>query len=88
MTIFHCLSGATLCLHSLDIFLTLYSDSREYADRVVLDLLQHDTEHFERFALVFLLRVFLGIATKMNSLPKIIHAGEMFFPVVIELHQH
>ncbi len=88
MTKFHCLSNATLRLHSLYIFLALDSHSGKNADCVVLDLIQHPAEHFKGFTLVFLFRIFLRITPQVNSLAQVVHAGEVFLPVMIELSQH
>ncbi len=61
MTEFHCLGLAALCLHFLDVLLALNPDSRENAVRVMLDPVQHGTEHFVWLWLVFLFRIFLRV---------------------------
>ena len=45
-------------------------------------------EQLEGFALVFLLGILLRIAAQVNALTQIVHRGEMFAPVQIQLLQH
>ena len=85
---FECLRASALCLHALHIFFTLNTYSGEHADRVVLHLLEHLAKHFEGFALVFLLRIFLSVTAQVNALAQVVHTGEMFLPVIVELPQH
>ena len=54
----------------------------------MLNLVKQILEQLKRFLLVFLLGVLLGIATQMNALTQVIHAGQMLFPVSVENLQH
>ena len=54
----------------------------------MFDLLQHLAKHLERFPLVLLLRVFLRITAEADALPQIVHRGQVFLPVEVQLLQH
>ena len=71
-----------------DLRFAAHLDAREQRYGVVLDALEQRAEEFERFALVFLLRVLLRVGAQMNALPQVIHRGEVLAPVTIEFLQH
>ena len=57
----HRLRGAPTLFRIVKLLFALDADTRQDADRVVLDLLEHRAKHFERLALVLLFRVLLRI---------------------------
>ncbi len=64
------------------------ADPREQADHFALDLLQQLGEQLERFLLVFLLRLLLRIAAQVDALAQVIHAPQVFLPVLVEHVEH
>jgi hypothetical protein len=72
----------------VEILLTLNSNARENADRVMLDLLEHRTKHLKGLALILLLRVLLRVRPQPDALSQVVHGRQMFLPVHIELPQH
>ncbi len=63
--------GATRCRNRLRFGLEL--GTYQKTDRFLMDALHQSLEHFERFALVFLLWILLGITAQMNTLAQIVH---------------
>ena len=51
------------------------------------DAIQKTRKEVECFALVFLFRIFLRVAAQMNALAQIVHRGQMFAPMRIQLLQ-
>ena len=64
------------------------SDQHQYPCDIVSDQIQHLAEQLERFALVFLLRIFLGITAQVNALTEVIQCRKMLAPVGIHALQH
>ena len=55
---------------------------------LILEIVQQLLEQFEGFALVLLFGILLRISAQMNTLPKVIHGGEVLLPQGIENLQH
>src|SRR5882724_1892025 len=57
-------------------------------DRVFLEALHHFFEHVERFTLIFHQRVVLSVATKADTLLKVVHVQEVVLPKLINDAEH
>ncbi len=68
--------------------LAAHFEVMQHAHQLMLDLVEHGLEQLERFFLVFLLGVLLGVAAQMNALAQMVHVGQVFFPVAVEDLQH
>ena len=66
----------------------LYLHFCKYSHHIIFDLIEHGREHFECFPFVLLLRVLLCVAAQPDSLAKVVHLGEMFFPLLVQRLQH
>jgi hypothetical protein len=61
---------------------------RQHTDRVAFDRIEQLGEQRERLALVFLLRVLLGVATQVDAVTQVIHGRQVVFPQVIQHAQY
>ncbi len=77
-----------LLFHFLYFFFLTHFHVRQYADGFTFDIAQQSFEQAKGFAFVLLFRVFLTIATQVNTLTQVIHRGQMLFPQVVEYLQH
>ena len=57
-------------------------------DHFVFDQIEHLRKQFKRFALVFLLRILLRIATQVDTLTQMIQRSQMLTPVAVDALQH
>ena len=71
MFVLHVLCCTTTLCRVVKFLLTLDTDARQDTHCVVLDLIQHDTKHFKRLALVFLLWILLRVGPQANALTKV-----------------
>src|SRR5882762_4406806 len=71
-------------LHLLDLLAQLQLYRHQRARHFQFDRFHEVAEEFERFALVFLLRVLLRVAAEMNPLAQVVERREVFQPVIIE----
>ena len=75
---------AALLLHSRNFRFVLDLHTRQHRDDLVFEARQHVVEHRERFALVFLLRVFLRVGTQIDALAQVVHRCQMLTPEAIQ----
>src|SRR5467141_1695117 len=68
-------------LHLLDLLAQLQLDCHQRARHFQFDRFHEVAEEFERFALVFLLRVLLRVAAEMNPLAQVIERREQYEPL-------
>src|SRR5258707_1311766 len=71
-------------LHLLDLLAQLQLDRHQRARYFQFDRFHEVAEQLERFALVFLLRVFLRITAQVYALAQMVERGEVFEPVIVE----
>ena len=77
-----------LSLSRIDFFARLNPHRHDNFHDFVLDHIEHRAEQFKRFALVFLLRIFLRIAAQMDALSEMIKCRQMFAPMRVDALQH
>ena len=70
--------------HLFDLFRISELDCHQRARHFQFDRFHEVAEEFERFALVFLLRVLLRVAAEMNPLAQVVERREVLQPVIIE----
>ena len=74
------------------VFLDIFCRADLHGEHDAGDFLAHQVEQafeqLEGFALVFLLRVLLGVAAQMDALTQVIERCQMFAPVRVEALQH
>ncbi len=64
-------------------------DRHQHFGHVVLDGIEHLAKQLERFALVFLFGLLLGIAAQVNALAQVVQRTQMFAPMRVNaLQQH
>jgi len=76
-----------LALHALDLVLLLHLNAEELGADVGAGRRHHVDEDVVALLLVLLLRITLAIAAQPDSVPEVLHVGEVLDPRVVDLFQ-